>query len=113
MPLSKKYRISKEKELKNVFSAGRTIRNPFLFLKFMKNNLDHPRFAVSVSKKIYKRAVKRNLAKRRIYHVLGQAKFLKEKNNFDIVITLTGDILREDFKKIKTEIEDTISKIFV
>lgn len=54
------------KEFEKVFKTGRSHRGDLVLLKTTQNTLEIPRFAVAVSKKNVKRAVDRNLIKRRI-----------------------------------------------
>jgi len=60
--LSKKHRLAKELDLKATLKRGRSFFNPFFNIKFLPG--PQKRFAVVVSTKVYKQAVKRNRLKR-------------------------------------------------
>jgi ribonuclease P protein component len=69
--LSHLHRFHGHGSLRYVYRHGQSSGNRFLKVKYNKNpNRVHSRFAVVVSKKIYKSAVKRNHLRRRIYEIL-------------------------------------------
>jgi ribonuclease P protein component len=79
---SKKYRLTKEKEIANIARQGRKLLGNILKIYIMKNNLPYPRLAVSVSKKVGG-AVKRNRCKRLIREAF---RLNKDKiGNLDVV----------------------------
>ena len=53
-----------------MYQKGKTIRSPKMSLVFVENNRGFTRFAVVVSKKVEKSAVKRNRIRRKIYEVI-------------------------------------------
>ncbi len=110
MALAKTNRLSKEKDIKNVFSRGKTIKGGFFFIRFIKNGLSNSRIAVVVSKKVSKKATERNLIQRRIHESL-EKKYL-QKNGLDILIVTLPTILEKPFKEIKTEIDETTKILF-
>jgi len=61
--LSKPHRLSKTRDVENVFARGRYFSSPLFRLKFLKSS-NKPRFTVVVSTKVSKKAVKRNRLKR-------------------------------------------------
>jgi len=63
-----------------------------------------------VPKKVSKKAVERNLIKRRIYESL-EKKYL-QKNGLDILIVTLPTILEKPFKEIKAEIDKTTKILF-
>ena len=60
---SKIHRLAKTKDVRRAMSRGRGFFNPFFTVKFLRSSAT-PRFAVVVSTKVSKRAVKRNRLKR-------------------------------------------------
>lgn len=65
--LSKQERIHGKTDISTLLAKGRYGLVPGLKYCYLKDNgLDHPRMMVAVSKRFFKRAVKRNLLKRRI-----------------------------------------------
>ena len=65
----KTYRLHTS-DFKEVFNFGKTIKAPLFLIKAKQNNLTHSRFAVVVSKKLFKKAVERNYLKRKCMHAL-------------------------------------------
>ena len=74
--LSQKNRTNK-KLVDKIFKNGRFVNSPNLTLKFIKDDISFPRISFIVPKTISKRAVGRNLLRRRGYFVI--KKYL---NNF-------------------------------
>lgn len=69
--LNKKNRISNRGVIKNLFESGKFYKDRFLIFKYEKAVADCPsQFAVIVSKKVCKKAVKRNRLRRQIYEAL-------------------------------------------
>lgn len=64
--LSKAERISGVKDVAALLAGGKWMRSELLKVCFMRNDLEYSRIVVAVPKRLFKRAVKRNLLKRRI-----------------------------------------------
>ncbi len=75
--LSKKFRFHSRGGVKYVYKHGKTVRRPSMSLVFCENNRGFTRVAVVVSKKVDKRAVGRNLIRRRAYEAI--------RRNFDLI----------------------------
>lgn len=110
MALARKFRLNKESDISRVFNEGRAVRNSFLFVKILENNLGHYRAVVIVSKKISAKAVIRNKIKRVILETIRQA---ISNKSVDVVIVPTPTILGKASKEIKGSIEKTINSIVV
>ena len=68
--IAQKFRFHGHASLKFVFAKGRQARSRFFAVKFTPNlRRRHSRLAVVVSKKVFKTAVARNRARRRIYEI--------------------------------------------
>ena len=118
--LTKEERLSGRKSMEDLFREGKSFYlSPFrvLFLEDREKN-EHPgvRMAVSVPRKLFKRAVKRNLLKRRIREAYRLNKHLltgplKEKDVFlDIIFIYTlPDIL--SFREIEDKLVLSLRKI--
>ena len=97
---SKFHRLLKSKQFKPVFDGTRKIRNKYLSVFGVKNNLEYSRLGLAISKKSVKFAVGRNRIKRLIRE---EFRFQKDLlKGFDIVIVskpsindLTNSELRE------------------
>lgn len=64
--LPKEERLHGKKEIENLLKAGKWASEGCLRYCRAANGLEYPRIMVSVPKRLFKRAVKRNLLKRRI-----------------------------------------------
>lgn len=64
--LAKKYRLTAEKDFARLFSRGKTFNSSGIRMRIMSNRLADPRIGFVVSTKVAKRAVVRNLLKRRM-----------------------------------------------
>ena len=64
--LSKAERISGVKDVAALLAGGKWMRSELLKVCFMRNDLEYSRIVVAVPKRLFKRAVKRNLLNRRI-----------------------------------------------
>ena len=105
--LPKQHRLKKKKDFEKVFKEGKGLKEDFLILKFMKNNLKNSRFGIMVSQKISKKAFIRNKIKRRIKALI-HLKLPKIKESLDLVFIALSGLENQDF----WEIEATIDKIF-
>ena len=99
--LSKKYRFHSRGGVKYVYRHGRTVRTPKLSLVFVENKRKFTRFAVVVSKKVEKSAVKRNLIRRRVYEVLrlNLDKIPKERDY--VFVVFSKDLGRMPFRQLE------------
>lgn len=71
--LAKKYRLTAEKDYAKIFSKGRPFNGRGVGMKAMRNTLEVPRIGFVVSTKVAKRAVVRNLVKRRMREIVRKA----------------------------------------
>jgi ribonuclease P protein component len=106
--LKKIFRLSGE-DLKKFFSKKyKKIGNDIFLIYYQKNDLSYPRFALLPDKKIFKKAVKRNKARRQVYTIIRG--ILKERKikNYDFFIMIKKEEkfpqLKESLKKILTNV---------
>lgn len=64
--LAKKYRLTAEKDFARLFSRGKTFNSSGVSMRIISNRLAGPRIGFVISTKVSKRAVVRNLLKRRM-----------------------------------------------
>lgn len=108
--LHKKYRLCLEKDFERVFQKGRKIYSKFLGLRYKENQLECPRFAFLVSNKISKRAVDRNLLKRRL-RVMAEKIVPKIQISYDVIVITMPGAQKLDFSGLTREFYDLLKKI--
>lgn len=99
--LNKKYRFHSRGGVRFVYQHGKTIRSPKMSLVFTKNTRGFTRFAVVVSKKVEKSAVKRNRIRRRVYEVLRKNFDLIPKKTDYIFVVFSNDVLKMEFSELE------------
>ena len=87
--LSKKQRLKSELKISELFSQGKTLIAYPLRICYLSNNGDENCMMVSVPKKLFKRAVKRNLLKRRIREAYRLNQTYLDTNNRHIDIAFS------------------------
>lgn len=109
--LPKKERLCGKTGISKLLANGKHGNIPgFRFCYLSGNQLDYNRIMVSVPKKIFKRAVKRNLLKRRIRESWRLQKETLNATGVDILFTYsTKEILK--FEDIQAAIAKVIEKI--
>ena len=109
--LPKKERLCGKTGISKLLADGKHGNIPgFRFCYLTENQLDYNRIMVSVPKKIFKRAVKRNLLKRRIRESWRLQKETLNATGMDILFTYsTKEIL--DFKEVQAAVAKIIEKI--
>lgn len=107
--LPKKYRLRLKKDFDRIFKQGKFAGGRFFTLGYMENNLDFSRFAVVVAKKVDKRAVRRNLIRRRAGEIirLGRGKI---KTGFDFIFIAKPAVLAKTYKEIGDDIIGLLDK---
>jgi len=105
--LPKINRLKKKKNFERVFKKGKSLKEDFLLLKFIKNNSINSRFGIIISRKVSKKVVIRNKIKRRIRAIIF-SKLPQIKENIDAVLIVLPGIKDQGFWKIK----EIIDKIF-
>ena len=106
--LNKKNRLAKTSEIKAVFSKGRAFFNPFFNLKFLSQN-SGKHFAVVVSAKIYKSAVKRNRLKRLVREYVKKNLATFKTGSYTIVAKPKVNTITE--KEMLSVLKEVCSKI--
>ena len=83
--------------------ASKAFHSPFLLARVAQNSEDKSRFSCVVSKKIDKRAVKRNLLRRNMYNVLGEIGPEIKQNCIALIFAKKGCESLE-YKELKDEV---------
>ena len=110
--LAKKFRLPIQSVLNK---SGRTFRSRSFLIKAFLSQLDFNRFGVVISKKVDKRAVKRNLIKRIVLDLA--KKFVRQpadaenKNKLDILVIISPAMIKMEKADIIKELEEALQKI--
>lgn len=108
--LKKEFRLRKQKDFENVFNKGVYFSGKYLMLKAVENNLPFSRFGFVVSKKVSKKAVERNRAKR----LMSESIRLSQeeiKSGFDIIFVSRAGIVGKNFEEIKESIKKLLKRL--
>jgi len=68
--LPRNYRLLAEKDFSKLFRSGRNFSGEYLGMKASRNGLEQTRIGFAIGTKVAKRAVVRNLLKRRLREIL-------------------------------------------
>ena len=90
-------RISRNKDFDRVFKSGQSFYGRIFGIKAASNGLDDTRFGILISTKVSKKAVIRNLYKRRLRELI-QKELPKLKTGCDVVIIVFPQILDKNFE---------------
>lgn len=107
--LPKKYRLPLRTELHRLQKEGRLYHFPFFGLLAGKNNLPVSRFAFIVSKKIHKKAVRRNRIKRLLREAAREL-LPQIKPGFDVVFLTKKNIIDQDLSSLLAAMKIALQK---
>ena len=108
MALPTKNRIKSKKDLDQLFKKGTTVKGAFLFIKYIKNNLQFSRFIVIVSARLYKKSSSRNRIKRIINEQL-KLSLDNIENGYDILISVKNRAEEDCFKRDLPKVLEVIT----
>ena len=98
----------KKKDFKGIQKNGKNIRGDFLALKFAENRLNYFRVSCVVSKKVERKAVKRNKIKKRLREAVRRV--VKEGKGYDFIFFAKPKIKEKKFEEILREIDKILKK---
>ncbi len=109
--LTKYNRLTKEKDFKVVFKAGKkySLLGTGIYLKVRENNLEQSRFGFVISKKVSKKAVVRNKIKRRLREVV-RIDISEIKRGVDVVVVVLPGFEKNNFQTVKEKINNLFRK---
>lgn len=99
--LPSQHRLNKKQDIERVFKRGRTFYNGDLGLRFTSTNIPKSRFTVVVSLKVSKKAVSRNLLKRRLREIIKKDILPHLRQNVDGLILTKQSLLKLSFVDLK------------
>ncbi|MBQ9023632.1 MAG: ribonuclease P protein component [Bacilli bacterium] len=101
--------IKKNYDINNIINKRNMIKNKYFYIYKDNNSINNYRFAICVSKKIGN-AVTRNKIKRQIKDILDKSNLVFKTNN-DYVIIIRNEINNLNYKEIKENLINLISKV--
>lgn len=107
--LSADFRLRKKTDIDRVWKKGRSFATPLFSLKIAKNELPVSRFAVVIGTKVSKRAVIRNLAKRRLREAI-RLLIPRLVAGEDVIVMGRGKIVDAAFDEITRTIHFAFEK---
>jgi ribonuclease P protein component len=91
--------LKKNKDYKSVYNCNNSISDYNLVLFIKKNDYDYSRFGFTAAKKI-KRAVDRNVVRRRLKEIVRQKEY-KIKEGYDIVLMARINSVGSNYKSLE------------
>lgn len=109
--MERRYRLGEEEGVRHIIRFGRRAESLLFKASFLRNSIGHQRFAFVVSKKVARRAVKRNLLRRRAREWV-RKQILADKRPVDVVLFLKKEAAAASRKKFYEELEKFVAKSF-
>ncbi len=111
--LKRNKRIGHRDNIEDIKENGHTIDGRFLIIRIRKNELGENRYAVNVSKKVEKSAVKRNRIRRQIQEVirLNEKSDIIPQKSLDIIIFARKSLMKLKYSEIEMAVLETIKKL--
>lgn len=107
--LARKYRLTAEKDYARIFAKGRPFSGRGIGMKVVRNGLETARFGFVVSTKVAKRAVVRNLIKRRMREIV-RKRMPSVLDGIDVVFMARSESVNMTFADIERTIGELLAK---
>ena len=91
--------------------SGRTFRGRSFLIKVFSSPVNFNRFGVVISKKVDKRAVKRNWIKRIVLDAAKKFVIAENKNKLDILIIISPTMIKMEKADIIKELDEVLKKL--
>lgn len=98
MTLPKKNRLTKKKEIDQLFKEKKTVRGVFLFIRYKENDSILSRFAFIIPNKIYSKATDRNRIRRILSGIAGN-NLSNIRSGIDYAVVVSRKAEDAEFKK--------------
>lgn len=103
-----KYRVKTNQDFQKIIRDNKKVSNLTYVLYYKKNELDHPRFGISTSKKLGN-AVVRNKIRRQVRVMCRD--ILKFNKNIDYIIIVRKEYVNATYQKNYDELMKLINKL--
>lgn len=102
--------LSKKKDFEETFKKGRSSFDSIIGIKCLKNNIETSRFGLVVSTKVSKKAVERNLIKRRLRAAVRECLF-GLYSGYDCIIIALPLINKKKYSEILDSLDKHFKKL--
>lgn len=109
MALKKRNRLGSKNDIGIIFKKGKTLNSEFFRIKYLFNDEGSNKFGISVSSKVFKRAVERNLVRRRLGEII-RKNLSRIKPNLKTMIMVKKNILTQDKRKIEEALLEELAR---
>ncbi|MCI9130821.1 ribonuclease P protein component [Thomasclavelia cocleata] len=106
--MKKEYRVKKNEDFSYIIKHKQSLANRSFIIYYVKNDLNHARIGISVSKKLGK-AVIRNKIKRQVRMIVQQT--INFNDNYDYIVIVRNKYLDLDFISNLNELKYLYKKI--
>ncbi len=107
--LPKEHRLRLDKDIKTLFSKGKSVFGLCVGVKFRLNRLSVSRFAIVVGTKVAKRAVVRNRVRRQLRGIL--YKHLGElTTGYDVMLMVKKEAIGKASRELEAELLQTLKR---
>jgi ribonuclease P protein component len=112
--LPKNYRLKEQDEIKTVLRSKISIKTAHLLIKLLKSDLPNFRITVIISKKIFKRANKRNRIRRKVIALFQDLKYNDRLPPFIscIIQVQNKNVITQSVTQLQTEIIPEMSTLY-
>lgn len=107
--LPKKYRLKSKKEFDEIFRKGKNIVGNFLTLRTKKGKTGDLKVGFVVSRKLFKKAVKRNRL-RRLVQEATRKRINQIRQNYHLVFSVKKEADDKSFQEFESEVELLLEK---
>ena len=104
------YKLKKTDEFSSVFSFRKRFYGEWLLANIKPNSHVHHRFGLVVSKKVAKRAVRRNYMKRVLRELL-RTQAVADSSGFDVVLQVRKAFEHEDFSAVQRDLSLLLARL--
>ena len=101
--LGSQHRLRRRADYQRCYRTGRRLHGPLATLHFVPNQLEHPRFGITASRKVG-RAVVRQRLKRRVREVYRRWSRRRQLPPLDLVVHLKPAAAQASFEELRREL---------
>ncbi len=104
-------RLKKRPEFLHVAKNGKRWVSKGLILQAVPNDLKHSRFGLTITKKVYKQAVKRNRIRRRLRGLAYDILTTHAKSGYDFVLIGKTETLERPYSDLQKDLKWCLKKL--